>query len=541
MSYKKTGDIKGNTESLIRNLKLVKYPDPSSYKVLSSGKPEIYLPIIHYSLFNYSSLVAKFLSDNHYDMYAKNDLDFIETAFKCLLNLFNYKPEINTNQFFSNGFAEGKIILCKEIIDLVLQKDNELSKKNKSYNSNKQYSFNETTKSNIYKTDNNSNPSPRFFDSNLKQNNRIFCESEINNNNDLNENNNINDINNNINSFNASLPMKSIPVPTPKPQYLTKNNNFSNNNYFSNNIQSSVQSFKPKNNAIDQIEIYDSSQDFPQVYDSSDPSNGQIINNNNSYNKKNNNSFMSTNNSTNLDFNAIVKVITSLSESVNQMVGKIEKFKDNIEERMNKVEAEIVLIKNKQNYLDTKLNNNTNNININEQLSENKNNNNNYLKNSNINNSNINNNINYEEFSNSVTKKVNTSKENKINYGNNNQIFRSFAPENNNFKENNIQEMENNSYIGNGNKNFSGHEENVYNVFAYGGKMNERDINDVDNSEYKYEGNIESNDLNNKYADIDKLIQNSEKRFLETQKLLEHYSNTDLNKNNYGENNSNIM
>ena len=527
MSYKKTGDIKGNTESLIRNLKLVKYPDPSSYKVLSSGKPEIYLPIIHYSLFNYSSLVAKFLSDNHYDMYAKNDLDFIETAFKCLLNLFNYKPEINTNQFFSNGFAEGKIILCKEIIDLVLQKDNELSKKNKSYNSNKQYSLNETTKSNIYKTDNyNSNPSPRFCDSSLKYNNRIICESEINNNNDLNENN---DINNNINSFNASLPMKSIPVPTPKPQYLTKNNNFNTNNYFSNNIQSSVQSFKPKNNTVGQIEIYDSSQDFPQVYESN-ASNSQIINNNNSYNRKNNNSFMNTSNSTNLDFNAIVKVITSLSESVNQMVGKIEKFKDNIEERMNKVEAEIVLIKNKQNYLDTKLNNSTNINNINEQLSEN---NNNYLKN-NINNSNINNNLDYAEFSNPITKKINVSKENKVNSSN--QIFRSFAPENNNFKENNIQEMENNNFIDDENKNFSGRE--VYNVFAYGGKMIEKRENDVDDNEYKYEENIESNELNNKYADIDKLIQNSEKRFLETQKLLEHYGNTDLSKNTYGKNNN---
>ena len=31
------------------------------------------------------------------------------------------------------------------------------------------------------------------------------------------------------------------------------------------------------------------------------------------------------------------------------MIGKIEKFKDNIEERINKVAAEIVLIKNKQN------------------------------------------------------------------------------------------------------------------------------------------------------------------------------------------------
>ena len=112
-------------------------------------------------------IVAKFLSDKHYDMYAKNDLDFINTAFKCLMSLFNYKPDLNTNQFFSSGYAEGKVILCKEIIDLVLQKDSELSKKKKGNNNNK-YS------KDIYKNENNNN-SPRFHElknsKNSKKNN----------------------------------------------------------------------------------------------------------------------------------------------------------------------------------------------------------------------------------------------------------------------------------------------------------------------------------------------------------------------------------
>ena len=64
-----------------------------------------------------------------------------------------------------------------------------------------------------------------------------------------------------------------------------------------------------------------------------------------------------------MDFNSVVKIITSLSESVSLMVNKIETFKGNIEDRLNKLEAEIVLIKNKQNYLDSRLNsyNNINN------------------------------------------------------------------------------------------------------------------------------------------------------------------------------------
>ena len=141
MSFKKTGDIKGNTESLIRNLKTINYPSQTSYKILTSGNPGIYLPIIHYSLFNYSPVVAKFLSDKHYDMFAKNDLDFINTAFHCLITLFNYKPELTTEQFFSNKFAEGKIILCKEIIDLVIQKNNQLISNNKKRKGNNKYAI----------------------------------------------------------------------------------------------------------------------------------------------------------------------------------------------------------------------------------------------------------------------------------------------------------------------------------------------------------------------------------------------------------------
>ena len=163
--------------------------------------------------------------------------------------------------------------------------------------------------------------------------------------------------------------MKSIPVPTPKPEYLISKNN---SNF--NNIQSSMQSFKPKSN--NQKEIHDSTQDYPlggQTYDSS-------VNNSSNINPQNNNN-------NNIDFNSIVKIITSLSESVSQMVNKIEKFKLNIEDRLNKVEAEIVLIKNKQNYLESKLNNNDN-------YNDNDANNNNNNSNSKNNFSSINNNMN---------------------------------------------------------------------------------------------------------------------------------------------------
>ena len=192
MSFKKTGDIKGNTESLIRNLKTINYPSQTSYQILTSGNPGIYLPIIHYSLFNYSPVVAKFLSDKHYDMFAKNDLDFINTAFHCLITLFNYKPELSTEQFFSNKFAEGKIILCKEIIDLVIQKNNQLTSNNKKKKAN--------NKGNINKNVNNNNVSPKFHElSGHKNNNSKNNSSHKKNNNSNNNSSYFENSNNNEN------------------------------------------------------------------------------------------------------------------------------------------------------------------------------------------------------------------------------------------------------------------------------------------------------------------------------------------------------
>ena len=553
MSFKKTGDIKGNTESLIRNLKTINYPSQTSFKILTSGNPGIYLPIIHYSLFNYSPVVAKFLSDKHYDMFAKNDLDFINTAFHCLITLFNYKPELSTEQFFSNKFAEGKVILCKEIIDLVIQKNNQLlsnNKKRKGNNNNK----------NLNNNNNNNNVSPKFHElknsknnntsknnssrkknnnSNTSNNNSSFFDNSNNNNNinntnsiSTNENQNINqnqinnneDFNNiiiNNNNFNASLPMNSIPVPTPKPQYYISKN--------ISNIQSSVQSFKPKqnNNNINnsennsnQIDVYDSSQEYPLS--------GQ--NNNSSGNNSNNNS---------MDFNSVVKIITSLSESVSLMVNKIETFKGNIEDRLNKLEAEIVLIKNKQNYIESRLNNNMNNNasienenssknanDINDNMMNMNNNINNYRdinNDENIirNNRNINNMMGKDsnQINNNIYIQDSANEENN-NYIKNNPIFTSFSPQiRANTSSNNENQVSTNNkiYYNSDPRIYTNdtrfnrpyqEEKKVYNIFNYN-QENENAINNINEK--------------NKYADIDKLIENSEKNFFKTQKLLEDY------------------
>ena len=240
-----------------------------------------------------------------------------------------------------------------------------------------------------------------------------------------------------------------------------------------------------------------------------------------------------------MDFNSVVKIITSLSESVSLMVNKIETFKGNIEDRLNKLEAEIVLIKNKQNYIESRLNNNIN-INTNSESENNKRN----INNINDNMININKNINtYGEINNNPNIIRNTNNINNLigkdsnqinnniyiqdssnddnnNYLKNNPIFTSFSPQirSNTVSNNENQSNLNNKVYYNSDPRIYGNdtrynrpyqeEKKVYNVFNYN-QENDNAINNINDK--------------NKYADIDKLIENSEKNFFKTQKLLEDY------------------
>ena len=72
--------------------------------------------------------MADFVRDNKFDLFAKSDFRFIESVYKLLVDQFSYKPAISVHQFFSEGFAEHKIILCKDIARLMHQKHQELTK-----------------------------------------------------------------------------------------------------------------------------------------------------------------------------------------------------------------------------------------------------------------------------------------------------------------------------------------------------------------------------------------------------------------------------
>jgi len=180
---------------LVKKLKTINYPTKVIIKMLLCGNSDIFLPIIHYSFFNYSEHVKNFLIENKYEIYAKNDIDFIEMIFKILNNLFNYKPPLSSNQFFKNGYSYEKILFCINIIDMVKIKNKELKNKNEN---NIITDSEEENENDDIKMDENNNNSENVKKNSPKEIFTKYSNNSINNNN---KNNNINIENSLVNNL----------------------------------------------------------------------------------------------------------------------------------------------------------------------------------------------------------------------------------------------------------------------------------------------------------------------------------------------------
>ncbi|XP_064608935.1 uncharacterized protein LOC135473068 isoform X2 [Liolophura sinensis] len=124
-----TGDMTNNLRNLQKALKLVKYEDTVDISGLSKGIPNHFLPIYHYAFTMFSAVVAEKIADMDVELFGKSDLKFMEGVYKVLRDLFGYKPPITRDQFFSKGFAERKVIMCAEVINLIHKKHRSLCPK----------------------------------------------------------------------------------------------------------------------------------------------------------------------------------------------------------------------------------------------------------------------------------------------------------------------------------------------------------------------------------------------------------------------------
>ncbi|XP_049899902.1 centrosomal protein of 44 kDa [Epinephelus moara] len=122
------GDVHGCLRKLESLLRVLKYPGNVDYNGLSKGDPSAFLPIVSFTLTSFSPPFAEQLLEAGLELTGKTDLRFIDTLYKVLRDIFDYKPILTKQQFLQWGFSQRKISVICDIINLVLQKHNQLKK-----------------------------------------------------------------------------------------------------------------------------------------------------------------------------------------------------------------------------------------------------------------------------------------------------------------------------------------------------------------------------------------------------------------------------
>lgn len=126
-----TGDIKNNLKILSTEIRSIKTPaNIVNLDGMLTGDVDVYLPIYNYVFQWYSSKVASVIlqKDLKLPPYDHDKTKFIETMYRILREIFQWRPPLISAQFLTAGFAEKKIIMCADIIKLVKEYNNSLQK-----------------------------------------------------------------------------------------------------------------------------------------------------------------------------------------------------------------------------------------------------------------------------------------------------------------------------------------------------------------------------------------------------------------------------
>ncbi|XP_062243307.1 centrosomal protein of 44 kDa isoform X2 [Platichthys flesus] len=123
-----TGDVQGCLHKLESLLRVIRYPGYVDYNGLSKGDPSAFLPIVSFTLTSFSPPLAEQLLSTGLELTGKTDLRFTDKLYKVLRDVFQYKPILTKQQFLQWGFSQRKISVICDVINLILEKHNQLKK-----------------------------------------------------------------------------------------------------------------------------------------------------------------------------------------------------------------------------------------------------------------------------------------------------------------------------------------------------------------------------------------------------------------------------
>ncbi|CAB1099840.1 unnamed protein product [Ectocarpus sp. CCAP 1310/34] len=98
-----------------------------------SGDPRAALVVLHWTLLDMSPLFATLLLDRDYaGLTSATDFKFVATSLRMLRDEFNCRPQLTAEQFLTSGFAEVKMRLLADIVELVMRTHHSLASQQKN-------------------------------------------------------------------------------------------------------------------------------------------------------------------------------------------------------------------------------------------------------------------------------------------------------------------------------------------------------------------------------------------------------------------------
>ncbi|GLI64159.1 hypothetical protein VaNZ11_007344 [Volvox africanus] len=120
-----TGDLNGNLQRLLRELRAIKCPADVDEVGLRLGDPVALLQLFNFTLLKFSRHVARFIVRHGFELAGKTDQRFVESCFKLFRDVLNVRTVLTPAQFFEHGYAERKVLLLCDVIAVCKKLHNE--------------------------------------------------------------------------------------------------------------------------------------------------------------------------------------------------------------------------------------------------------------------------------------------------------------------------------------------------------------------------------------------------------------------------------